>query len=163
MCCHRYERCHAPFFSMKEATTRHWWSYLAHYQTGLITQPTTTASLVMNASKLYRVTPGPLPANYFEIKSVVFEEKVWKNFIVDNAGKLGHGGCVFFNPIALRKVKIVCNFGLSECTRAKWNHWDVTIVISWNQLSCFSKEKQNFQQQSYHCLQCLLRHFCDII
>ena len=25
---------------------------------------------------------------------------------------------VFFNPIALRKAKIVCNFGLSECNRA---------------------------------------------
>ena len=24
-----------------------------------------------------------------------------------------------FNPIALRKAKIVCNFGLSECNRAK--------------------------------------------
>ena len=24
-----------------------------------------------------------------------------------------------FNPIALRKAKIVCNFGLSECNRVK--------------------------------------------
>ena len=24
------------------------------------------------------------------------------------------------NPIALRKAKIVCNFGLSECSRVKW-------------------------------------------
>ena len=26
---------------------------------------------------------------------------------------------VLFNPIALRKAKIVCNFGLSECNRVK--------------------------------------------
>ena len=26
---------------------------------------------------------------------------------------------VKFNPIALRKSKIVCNFGLSECNRVK--------------------------------------------
>ena len=26
---------------------------------------------------------------------------------------------VSFNPIALRKAKIVCNFGLSECNRVK--------------------------------------------
>ena len=28
-------------------------------------------------------------------------------------------GRVVFNPIALRKAKIVCNFGLSECNRVK--------------------------------------------
>ena len=27
-----------------------------------------------------------------------------------------------FNPIALRKTKIVCNFGLSECNRVKGNY-----------------------------------------
>ena len=27
-----------------------------------------------------------------------------------------------FNPIALRKAKIVCNFGLSECSRVKVNY-----------------------------------------
>ena len=27
-----------------------------------------------------------------------------------------------FNPIALRKAKIVCNFGLSECNRVKQLH-----------------------------------------
>ena len=26
---------------------------------------------------------------------------------------------MLFNPIALRKAKIVCNFGLSECNRIK--------------------------------------------
>ena len=31
---------------------------------------------------------------------------------------------VGFNPIALRKAKIVCNFGLSECTRVK----DIFII-----------------------------------
>ena len=25
-----------------------------------------------------------------------------------------------FNPVALRKAKIVCNFGLSECNRVKF-------------------------------------------
>ena len=29
------------------------------------------------------------------------------------------GSSVFLNPIALRKAKIVCNFGLSECNRIK--------------------------------------------
>ena len=28
---------------------------------------------------------------------------------------------IFFNPIALRKTKIVYNFGLSECNRVKVN------------------------------------------
>ena len=26
---------------------------------------------------------------------------------------------IYFNPTALRKAKIVCNFGLSECSRVK--------------------------------------------
>ena len=30
-----------------------------------------------------------------------------------------HVFSLFFNLIALRKVKIVCNFGLSECNRVK--------------------------------------------
>ena len=29
-----------------------------------------------------------------------------------------------FNPIALRKAKIVCNFGLSECIRVKMCGYD---------------------------------------
>ena len=32
-------------------------------------------------------------------------------------GKIHHGA--LFNPIALRKAKIVYNFGLSECNRVK--------------------------------------------
>ena len=28
-------------------------------------------------------------------------------------------GITFLNPIALRKAKIVCSFGLSECSRVK--------------------------------------------
>ena len=28
-------------------------------------------------------------------------------------------GVTFLNPIALRKAKIVCSFGLSECNRGK--------------------------------------------
>ena len=28
-------------------------------------------------------------------------------------------GTKVFNPIALRKAKIACNFGLSECNRVK--------------------------------------------
>ena len=28
-------------------------------------------------------------------------------------------GLISFNPVALRKAKIVCNFGLSECNRVK--------------------------------------------
>ena len=27
----------------------------------------------------------------------------------------------FFNATALRRAKIVCNFGLSECNRVNWN------------------------------------------
>ena len=30
---------------------------------------------------------------------------------------------LLFNPIALRKAKIVCNFGLSEGSRVKVNYW----------------------------------------
>ena len=29
----------------------------------------------------------------------------------------------YVNPIALRKAKIVCNFGLSECNRVKVNQY----------------------------------------
>ena len=28
-----------------------------------------------------------------------------------------------FNPVALRKAKIVCNFCLSECNRVKYGIW----------------------------------------
>ena len=28
-------------------------------------------------------------------------------------------GVCCFNPVALRKTKIICNFGLSECSRVK--------------------------------------------
>ena len=31
-----------------------------------------------------------------------------------------------FNPIALRKAKIVCNFGLSECNRVIKQHLNIS-------------------------------------
>ena len=31
----------------------------------------------------------------------------------------GVGASIHLNPIALRKAKIVCNFGLTECSRVK--------------------------------------------
>ena len=34
-----------------------------------------------------------------------------------------------FNPIALRKAKIVCNFGLSECNRVNYLKADDKIFI----------------------------------
>ena len=36
--------------------------------------------------------------------------------------------CGLINPIALRKAKIVCNFGLSECNRVK-HGWTMTVNI----------------------------------
>ena len=33
------------------------------------------------------------------------------------------------NPIALRKTKIVCNFGLSECNRVKGNNFPLAEKI----------------------------------
>ena len=33
--------------------------------------------------------------------------------------KICPNSTLFFNPIALRKAKIVCNFGLSECNKVK--------------------------------------------
>ena len=38
----------------------------------------------------------------------------------------------FLNPVALRKAKIVCNFGLSECIRVKTfvNNADLYVKIS---------------------------------
>ena len=40
------------------------------------------------------------------------------------------------NPIALRKAKIVCNFGISECNRVKYNcqRCSATLVISGQRL-----------------------------
>ena len=37
-------------------------------------------------------------------------------------------GKYFLNPIALRKAKIVCNFGLSECDRVKHLHCLLTGI-----------------------------------
>ena len=50
---------------------------------------------------------------------------------MDNFPKLenGQGFCSSFNPIALRKAKIVCNFGLSECNRIKEQNFELK---GWN-------------------------------
>ena len=34
-----------------------------------------------------------------------------------------------FNPTALRKAKIVCNFGLSECSRVKMYRYDFFLFF----------------------------------
>ena len=41
--------------------------------------------------------------------------------LIHSRGSLQHKlhKFVLFNPVALRKAKIVCNFGLSECNRVK--------------------------------------------
>ena len=36
----------------------------------------------------------------------------------------------FFNPIALRKAKIVCNFGLSECNRVNTNLFHENVIAN---------------------------------
>ena len=46
---------------------------------------------------------------------------------------------LLFNPIALRKAKIVCNFGLSECNRVKKQisyESDLLSNISLTEVSC---------------------------
>ena len=35
---------------------------------------------------------------------------------------------ICFNPIALKKTKIVYNFGLSECSRVKWKQFKPNTV-----------------------------------
>ena len=51
------------------------------------------------------------------------------SFFANMAAK--HGGITtHFNPVALRKAKIVCNFGLSECNRLKLPHWMQTVAIT---------------------------------
>ena len=40
-------------------------------------------------------------------------------YVMKQAGGLPLQSWCTFNPIALRKAKIVCNFGLSECNRVK--------------------------------------------
>ena len=47
---------------------------------------------------------------YLKILSIVYYENVLKIYLTP-----------FFNPIALRKAKIVYNFGLSECNRPRVN------------------------------------------
>ena len=44
------------------------------------------------------------------------------------------GGKSIFIPIALRKAKIVCNFGLSECNRVKTN----TVILLESQQEQFN-------------------------
>ena len=44
-------------------------------------------------------------------------------------GNMSFSICVIFiNPIALRKTKIVCNFGLSECKRVKPRKFDAMDI-----------------------------------
>ena len=38
--------------------------------------------------------------------------------------------CSHLNPIALRKAKIVYNFGLSECNRVNYLDLDLTVSLS---------------------------------
>ena len=47
-----------------------------------------------------------------------------------------------FNPIALRKARIVCNYGLSECSRVK-SHWTKSrlVIESEDKLKTSSLEK----------------------
>ena len=41
-----------------------------------------------------------------------------------------------FNPIALRKAKVVYNFGLSECSRVKgYTCMSLTLQVSWSDIS----------------------------
>ena len=50
------------------------------------------------------------------------------------------------NPIALRKAKIVCNFGLSECDRVKIIS---IIVLKWTSPALHIKDADGMEQCSF--------------
>ena len=73
-----------------------------------------------------------LPEMAYEIEWVLFQGKQFCHFhfcllsqlastLKERIAPRGANSCVFFNPIALRKAKMVYHFGLSECNRVKSN------------------------------------------
>ena len=46
-------------------------------------------------------------------------------------------GTLFLNPVALRKTKIVCNFGLSECSRVKASVYNYMLSNFLQRLATF--------------------------
>ena len=63
-----------------------------------------------------------------------------KNYFIQNLGQLQfdtlkvNPSFWVLNPIALRKAKIVYNFGLSECSRVK-GYMNLTLQVSWSDIS----------------------------
>ena len=56
---------------------------------------------------------------------------------------------IFFNPIALRKAKILSNFGLSECNRVKIGGWFETSVYELSRVDCIMVLRRDQNTESY--------------
>ena len=69
-------------------------------------------------------SPESVPIHLY--KSLNFNRKYCVFILIFFVAMMGKSTLCKFNPTALRKAKIVCNFGLSECNRVKpldMFHW----------------------------------------
>ena len=59
------------------------------------------------------------PLKKWSIQSMSFRPDLFHANCILNVYDMSYVNIILFNPIALRKAKIVYNFGLSECNRVK--------------------------------------------